>query len=191
MDPCYRAVAPYIPEGSLTVDLGSGMGLLVTALAELGGGRRVHGIEHDARKHRTALRSTRGLQGVKLELGDLRALAIPPCERVTCLDVLHYFEVDEHREILRRIADALPTGGLLLMRETDGGQQGGTRLTRPYERLAMTLGWNRGASAHFRSREAWVEEMEAAGFDVVVEEASNRMNPGNLLLIGTKVDRPA
>lgn len=187
LDPCYRAVAAYIPEHSLTVDLGSGMGLLATVLAELGGNRRTLGVEYDAPKHRAGLRATRNLEGVSLVLGDIRTVPIPPCHTVTFLDVLHYFPVEEQQALLRRAAEALAPGGRVLIRETDAAQQGGTRLTRTYERLAMALGWNRGTQAHFRSRAEWTQDMERAGFRVAVEEAANRMNPGNVLLVGERI----
>ncbi|HJV21762.1 MAG TPA: class I SAM-dependent methyltransferase [Holophagaceae bacterium] len=186
LDPCYRAVAPFIPPDSLTVDLGSGFGLLACVLAQLGEGRRVLGVEYDRTKHRAGLRATRDLPQVRLELGDIRTFPIPPCRTITCLDVLHYLEVPAQQALLRRAAEALPPGGRILVRETDGGRQGGTRFTRAFERMALALGFNRGARPCFRSRAEWTRELEAAGFRVDVSEVANRMNPGNLLLVGER-----
>ncbi len=187
-DPCYRAVAPYIAPDSLTVDLGSGFGLLAAILAQLGEGRRVHGIEYDEGKHRAALRATRGLSGIRLELGDIRTFDIPPCQTVTCLDVLHYLDEGAQRQVLRRAAAALAPCGRILVRETDAGLQGGTRLTRAFERMALALGFNRGSRPCFRTREQWVQELREAGFRVEVSEVANRVNPGNLLLVGERMD---
>jgi len=186
LDPCYRAVAPAIAPDTLTVDLGSGFGLLACVLAQLGEGRRVIGVEYDRTKHRAALRATRDLPQVRLELGDIRTFAIPPCDTVTCLDVLHYLDVPTQRDLLRRAAAALPPGGRILIRETDAGLQGGTRLTRGFERFALAFGFNRGSRPCFRTREEWAQELREAGFEVDVSEVSNRMNPGNLLLVGVR-----
>jgi O-methyltransferase involved in polyketide biosynthesis len=105
---------------------------------------------------------------------------------VTLIDVLHYFEPSQQARLLRRVADSLPSGGLLLIRETDGGRCGATRFTRAFERIAMAIGWNRGAQTHFRSRAEWTEELAAAGFRVSVSDVSGRMNPGNVLLVAEK-----
>jgi SAM-dependent methyltransferase len=166
LDPCYRAVAPHIAPHSLTVDLGSGFGLLACVLAQLGEGRRVLGVEYDRTKHRT--------------------FELPPCDTITCLDVLHYLDVPAQQALLRRAAAALRPGGRILIRETDAGLQGGTRFTRGFERFALALGFNRGARPCFRTQEEWVRELREAGFQVRVSEVANRMNPGNLLLVGER-----
>lgn len=186
LDPCYRAVAPHIAPNSLTVDLGSGFGLLACVLAQLGEGRRVYGVEYDRTKHRAALRATRDLPQVHLELGDIRTFQIPACQTITCLDVLHYLDLPAQRALLRRAATALAPGGQLLIRETDAGLKGGTRFTRAFERFALAAGFNRGARPCFRTREDWIQELREAGFQVDVSEVANRMNPGNLLLVAVR-----
>lgn len=186
LDPCYRAVAPHVPPGALTVDLGSGFGLLACVLAQLGEGRRVVGVEYDRTKHRAALRATRDLPQVQLTLGDMRTFDLPPCQVVTCLDVLHYLDPADQRAMLAKAFAALEPGGCILVRETDASRQGGTRFTRGFERFALAVGFNRGGRPSFRSGEAWAEALRAAGFQVAASEVANRLNPGNLLLLGVK-----
>jgi SAM-dependent methyltransferase len=186
MDPCYRAVARLVPPGTLTVDLGSGIGILAALLAELGEGRRIHGIEYDARKYEASRAATSGLAAVDMVEGDIHSLPIPACQVVTLVDVLHYFAPPRQSALLRRVADSLPAKGLLLIRETDGGRRGATRFTRAFERIAMAVGWNRGAETHFRSRAEWLAELSAAGFRVSASDVSGRMNPGNVLLAAEK-----
>jgi SAM-dependent methyltransferase len=185
-DPCYRAVARLVPPGTLTVDLGSGIGILAAVLAELGEGRRIHGIEYDARKHSASLEATSGLATVSLVRGDLHSAPIPECQVVTSIDVLHYFEAEQQAALLRRIADSLPSGGLLLIRETDGGRRGGVWFTKAFEQISMAIRWNRGATRHFRSIAEWTAALSAAGFSVSVRDLSGRMNPGNVLLVARK-----
>ena len=186
LDPCYRAVARLVPPGTLTVDLGSGIGILAAVLAELGEGRRVHGIEHDARKHSASLKATSGLAAVRMVEGDIHSLPIPGCQVVTLIDVLHCFEPGRQAALLRRVADSLDSKGLLLVRETDAGRAGGARFTRAFERMAITIGWNQNAKTHFRSRAEWMAELAAAGLRASASDVSNRMNPGNLLLVAQK-----
>ena len=40
MDPCYRAIAPLVPEGAFAVDLGTGLGMLPVLLGLIGRGAR-------------------------------------------------------------------------------------------------------------------------------------------------------
>lgn len=186
MDPCYRAVAREVPAGTLTVDLGSGIGILAAVLAELGEGRRVHGIEFDPRKHSASLRSTAGLAGVTMVRADLDSAPIPACQVVTAIDVLHYFTPEQQARLLRRIAESLDSGGRLLIRENDAGRNGGTRFTRAFDRFSTFSGWNRGAKAHYRVRAEWLELLAAAGFRVSVSDVSGAFNPGNMLLLAEK-----
>lgn len=185
-DPCYRAAARLVPPGTLTVDLGSGIGILASVLAELGEGRRVHGIEFDPRKHSAGLKATAGQAAVHLVEADLESAPIPSCQVVTLIDVLHYFEPARQARILRRAADSLGSGGLLLIRENDGGRNGAIRFTRAFDRLSTIIGWNRGAKTHFRPRAEWIEELTAAGFRVSVSDVSGSLNPGNLLLVAER-----
>jgi SAM-dependent methyltransferase len=186
LDPCYRAVARLVPPGTLTVDLGSGIGILAAVVAELGEGRRVHGIEYDARKYSASLAATSGLATVSIVAGDIHSLPLPACQVVTLIDVLHYFEPAQQAALLRRVAGSLSSKGLLLIRETDAGRRGGVRFTRTFERMALAIGWNRGVKTHFRSRAEWLEELTAAGFRASVSDVSGRMNPGNVLLVAQK-----
>lgn len=181
-DPCYRAAVEHIPEDSLTLDLGCGMGLLGAVLGELGGGRRVHGVEYDPWKVKAGRIALEGLEGIQLHLGDLREAEFPPCHTAIFLDVLHYFEPGTQRDLIQRAASALHPGGKLLVRETP---REAARAQR-WERMALALGWNRGTKAWFRSREAWAAEMAEAGLAVEIHAADNRMNRGNMLLVGTK-----
>lgn len=181
-DPCYRAAALHIPEDSLTLDLGCGMGLLGALLGELGGGRRVHGVEYDPWKVEAGRLALEGLEGIRLELGDLRETEFPPCHAATFLDVLHYFEPSTQRELIRRAALALHPGGKLLVRETP---KDAARAQR-WERMALALGWNRGTKAWFRSQDEWAGEMADAGLAVEVLTADNRMNRGNVMMVGTR-----
>jgi SAM-dependent methyltransferase len=186
MDPCYRAVARHVPAGTLTVDLGSGIGILASVLAELGEGRRVHGIEFDPRKHSASLRATAGLATVTMVHADIESAPIPDCQVVAAIDVLHYFTPDRQVRLLRRIAESLAPCGRLLIRETDGSRNGGVRFTRAFDRFSTFSGWNRGAKAHYRFRADWLEQLAAAGFRVSVSDVSGSFNPGNMLLLAEK-----
>jgi len=183
MDPCYRAIARHIGEGSFTVDLGTGLGMLPVLLGELGERRQALGVEWDREKVRCGLHASRGLPGVEMVEGDLHAFVLPACDVITLVDVLHYYEAHKQEELLERCRAALRPGGRLLIREGDGARRGGARFTRIVERWATRMGWNRGPAVRFRP----ISELRAAlvdlGFRVDEDEVAGRFHPGNVLLV--------
>ena len=183
LDPCYRAIAGHIREDSLTVDLGSGLGMLPVLLGELGGRRRALGVDWDREKVRCGLHAARGLPGVEIVEGDLHAFAVPACDVITLVDVLHYYDGPRQEEILERCRTALGPGGRLLIREGDGARPGGARFTRTVEAWITRMGWNRGPAVRFRPISELRTVLIRLGFQVDEDEVASRLNPGNVLLV--------
>ena len=183
MDPAYRAIVARVPAGAFAVDLGSGLGMLPVLLGVVGGERRALGVEWDAAKVACGVHAARGLVGVEVVVGDARSFAIPPCDVVALVDMLHYWDVETQRAILARCRAALRTGGRLLVREGDPARRGGARFTRVVERMVTRLGWNRGPAVHFRAIADLRADLEALGFAVTVDEVAARTHPGNVLLV--------
>jgi uncharacterized protein (DUF2062 family)/SAM-dependent methyltransferase len=184
MDPCYRAIAQLVPEGSFTVDLGTGLGMLPVLLGELGGGRQALGVEWDVAKADCGAAACRGLDGVRVVADDLRNFALPACDVITLVDVLHYYDADAQRALLQRCRAALRDGGRLLVREGDAARRRGARWTRAVEAVVTRLGWNRGPKVRFRPIAELRDELAALGFTVDVAEVAGQLHPGNVLLVG-------
>jgi SAM-dependent methyltransferase len=183
LDPCYRAIAGHIREDSFTVDLGSGLGMLPVLLGELGGRRRALGVDWDREKVRCGRHAARGLPGVEIVEGDLHAFAVPACDVITLVDVLHYYDGPRQEEILERCRTALGPGGRLLIREGDGARPGGARFTRIVETWITRMGWNRGPTVRFRPISELRTALIKLGFHVNEDEVASRLNPGNVLLV--------
>ncbi len=186
MDPCYRAIAPLIPEGSFAVDLGTGLGMLPVLLGVLGGGRRALGIEWDAGKVACARRAAAGLVGIEAVEGDVREFPLPACDVITLVDMLHYYDAELQREILQRCRTALRVGGRLLVREGDRSRGGGARWTRLVEWCATRFGWNKGPAVRFRPLSELRDDLESLGFTVAAQPVSGPMHPGNVLLVAER-----
>lgn len=183
MDPCYRAIAPLVPPGAFAVDLGSGLGMLPVLLGVLGDGRRALGIEWDRSKVDCGVHATRDLPEIRVVEGDARSVELPPCDVITLVDMLHYWDAEAQRAILSRCRAALRPGGRLLVREGDPARRGGARLTRAIEWLVTRLGWNRGPEVRFRPVDELRADLEALGFRVRIDEVAARTHPGNVLLV--------
>jgi uncharacterized protein (DUF2062 family) len=183
MDPCYRAIAALIPPGAFVVDLGSGLGMLPLLVALLGDERRALGVEWDRAKVDCGLHAARELPAVTLVEGDARVVEIPPCDVITLVDMLHYWDDEAQRALLARCRAALRPGGRLLVREGDPSRRGGARFTRAIERLVTRLGWNRGPAVRFRPVAELRADLEALGLRVRVDEVAAATHPGNVLLV--------
>ncbi len=184
LDPCYRAIAAAIPDGAFLVDLGTGLGMLPLVVALLPGQRRALGIDWDAAKLAAGRAACAGLDTVELVEGDARTHPIPPCDAITLVDVLHYYDPAAQRDLLARCAAALRPGGRLLIREGDARRDGGARWTRFVEALAVRIGWNRGeGETRFRPIEELRRELASLGLRVRLEGVSGQLHPGNVLLV--------
>ena len=183
MDPCYRAIAPLVPPGAFAVDLGSGLGMLPVLLGVLGDGRRALGIEWDKSKVDCGVHAAEGLSDIRVVEGDARAVELPPCDVITLVDMLHYWDADAQRAILSRCRAALRPGGRLLVREGDPARRGGARFTRAIESVVTRLGWNRGPQVRFRPVDELRADLESLGFRVRIDEVAARTHPGNVLLV--------
>ena len=187
MDPSYRRLAALIPPRSTTVDLGTGLGMLPLVLALLPGERLVVGLDWDGAKLAAGRTAAGGLPRLQLIEGDARQWQPPPCDVITLVDVLHYYEPAAQRALLERACGALRPGGAILVREGDAARRGGAAWTRALEALAVRIGWNRGDGAtRFRGAGALSGELQSLGLQVTVEPLAGRLHPGNVLLCARK-----
>jgi SAM-dependent methyltransferase len=161
----------------------TGLGMLPVLLGDLGERRRALGVEWDREKVRCGLHASRSLPGVEIVEGDLQTFALPACDVITLVDVLHYYGTDRQEEILERCRAALGPGGRLLIREGDGVRPGGARFTRIVERWATRMGWNRGPAVRFRPISELRTALVGLGFRVDEDEVAGRFHPGNVLLV--------
>ncbi len=176
-DPLYRELARRLaPRGDGTiVDLGCGRGI---ALVVVDTARRLTasardtasapctwiGVEHRTETARVAAAVLAG-RAVILEL-DISAFAIPECDVVLLLDVLHYLDAAAQERLLGRAAAAISRGGILLIREPDAA--GGLRFqcTRAAERARAMLRGDLRRQFHYRAENAWIRLLEGFGLAV-------------------------
>ena len=193
-----------IPDAQRLVDLGCGQGLLASwlraarALYDAGNWRpdwpappkvgRIFGLEvmpKDVERARLAL-ADRG----DFELGDLRTADFGKADVVVILDVLHFIEYQDQVNVLRRIRDALPHGGLLVTRI--GNAAGGLPfLVSQWVDYAVSLTrGHRLSPVYCRPIADWTLLLEQLGFQVDSMPMSRRMPFANVMLIA-RVDGSA
>lgn len=190
-----------IPDGVRVLDLGCGQGTLFAFLLAARQQHRagawpagwpappsrlsLRGIElraADVRRARLALEGE-----AEIEQGDLRTVALAPSDLILLLDVLHYLDPDSQDRLLARIADALGSGGMLLLRVGDVTARVAALLTRVVDYLVTAARGRFARQFHRRTVPQWVETLERLGFAVSAEPMSEGTPFANVLLVARRI----
>jgi SAM-dependent methyltransferase len=167
------------------VDVGCGRGQLAVLLLEAGTATRVTGFDWDAKKVEDAREAAAGL-AAEFRAGDMREAAIPPCDAVLFVDVLHYLTDAEQDALLARAADA--ARGKVVVRELDPDRGWRSAVTRLQERVTTSLGYNRGARVNVRSVEKLAAPLRARGFEVRVEPCWGATPFSNVVIVAERTE---
>lgn len=163
-DPVYRAVAARL-EGHPhpLLDIGCGVGLLAFYLRERGLTMPIRGVDHDEGKIRAAQDIARDYPDVTFDVADAR-VPLPRGYSVMLLDLLHYFSDDEQRAMLERVAEVVPPGGMVIIRDAVRDDSWRYRVTYAQETMSRIIAWLKAERLRFPTRESIVEPMRRAGF---------------------------
>jgi uncharacterized protein (DUF2062 family)/2-polyprenyl-3-methyl-5-hydroxy-6-metoxy-1,4-benzoquinol methylase len=200
-DPVYLQVLQQglLPSEGRLLDLGCGRGillsLLLTARTRFDRGLHpqgwppppvldLHGIETGF-KPAQAARAALGDQA-RIDVLDLRDSELPPSRVVLLLDVLHYLPAEVQEDLLKKIANALEPGGLLLIRDADAGAGWRFTATRIQERICALARRHWKQRFHYRSATEWSRLLEEIGFTVDLQPMGMGTPYGNILLTGTR-----
>ena len=105
------------------------------------------------------------------------------------LDVLHYLPASAQDAALERVRFWLAPGGRVFVREVDRKPGVFSLVTRLFERIATSLGYNRASGAlGFRPLTEIVQRLESLGFRCHVQDASAGTPFDNSLIVGTLDD---
>ncbi len=203
-DPVYFSLlrSGALPHSGRLLDLGCGRGITLALLA-------VAGEQHDRAAYpeswppppelqllgvdadpRPAAVARIGLQGrAVVETADVTTAPLPPVDAILLIDVLHYLPPAEQQHLLSRVAEVLPPGGLLLVREADAAAGLGFLSIRFSERLAALCRrdwrqWRRGF--HYRSQDAWINLLTARGLIAQVNPMGMGTPYANVLIAAVR-----
>jgi uncharacterized protein (DUF2062 family) len=112
--------------------------------------------------------------GLPVKRADLRTAAIPRCQCIVMIDVLHRFAREVQDGMLQRAAESLTPGGILLLRETDADRSWRYLLKALIKRLILILRGRPRQQLNYRSLADWTASLEALGFDVAAHPISQR-----------------
>jgi SAM-dependent methyltransferase len=205
MDPVYLQVLRdgVLPNTGTLLDLGCGQGLMLVLIAEaqeryrLGDwpvawppppmALRLRGIEL---RSRVAERASELLEGVAtIEKRDLTGAALPTCSAVLIFDVLHLMSRDAQIQLLRSIAIALDSAGVLVIREADAAMGWRFRLVQIGNRFNAVWQGRYSRRFSFRTAGEWRAALEATGFVVTSAPDHGRVPHANFTLYA-RVESP-
>jgi SAM-dependent methyltransferase len=213
-DPVFRGLlergelGPAAPQGAVhqlrVVDIGCGQGLMASLLqscSDLAENRiagrwpaawpaapratAYTGIELMPRDVERGRASVGGL-ALKPQFinGDMCSTALPACELVVILDVLHYVDHAAQAALLKRVRDALAAQhGRLLLRVGDMAQQRGFAVSQWVDRIVTMVRGHRVPPTWGRSVPAWVQLLQGLGFSVQTVPMSEGTPFANVLLV--------
>jgi len=180
-----RVVLPFddierhVPTTGDIIDACCGHGAFTLLLAMRSPDRRVTGVDIDATRVAAARRVAAGIPNVEFEIGDLLHLDARGATAVVIIDALHYFEPSEQARILRRVANTLGSGGMLVCRTAM--RESGPRFwwNALHERVMVGFGLTatpkRGL--HFVSRDAFTAMLTTSGLEVSYQERTRPLLP--------------
>lgn len=178
-------IGQYLPERGRVLDIGCGFGLFALYYAQRSPERQVVGFDLSERRVQTARHAAAdlGLTNAEFHIGDARGISsLEPFDAIYLLDVLHHIPVDVVPSLLSSIHDALPLGGILVVKELD---------TSPtWQRVfahALDLAMSPDSPPHYWPQEKLASTIEAAGFSVKRHQLIDYLPYPHVLYVATKL----
>ena len=141
-------------------------------------------------------RARGALAGVKLQTSfvcaDMREAALPPCDLVVILDVLHYVDHAAQEALLARVRDALAPNGRLLLRIGDMASARGFAVSQWVDRVVTMVRGHTVPPTWGRSVAEWLALLQRLGFAAQPVPMSEGTPFANVLLVADRAaDRAA
>jgi SAM-dependent methyltransferase len=188
LDPIYQRIDPLAPGEGTIVDLGCGYGLISLILALKSAGRRVIGVDRDARKIEVARRAAGRVGNASFLLQDFRTWQPVPADCVLLVDVLHYWRPEGQEEIIASACGCLGAGGMVILREGCRSKSWGHRMVHWGEVFTTWTAQNRaGDGLYFQPEGFYTDVFSSHGLRIT--KRIKELGPGsNVVLIFRKQD---
>jgi 2-polyprenyl-3-methyl-5-hydroxy-6-metoxy-1,4-benzoquinol methylase len=147
------------------LDVGCGFGLFAAYFGQTHPGRRIVGVDPNARRIGLArhVAARLGLRDHSFVVGDVRDASIEgPFDAAYVLDVMHHLPRADQRPVLERLRSLLVPGGILIVKDITTEPRFGLVFTELLDRLMV--GWDEPLS--YRHHHEWGEILTSVGFKV-------------------------
>ncbi len=171
-------------EGNV-LDVGCGFGLFAAYFGQTHRGRRITGVDPNARRIRLARRvaSKLDLPHHRFVVGDVRDAELGgPFDAVYVLDVMHHIPAASQRAVLERLYDVLVPGGMLLIKDITTEPHYGLLFTEALDRLMVGM----REPLAYRHHRAWAELLTDVGFKVRIVRVPDVLPYPHVVIAATK-----
>jgi ubiquinone/menaquinone biosynthesis C-methylase UbiE len=185
----FPALAQYLPQGEVFVDLGCGYGVWGLYLAQLHPQVRIVGSDPDDEKIRVvaAIARQNGLSRLEFFTGKAQDIPLPPCSLISLVDILYLIPYAEQLEILQKCAAALLPGGRVMVKEIGSRPRWKYLVNYLEEVLAVrVLGITRGREFYFRTEQEWKDILAGLGLRAGIFRLDAGYPHPHVLILGEK-----
>jgi SAM-dependent methyltransferase len=114
---------------------------------------------------------------------DMREAALPACDLVVILDVLHYADHASQEAVLGKVRRSLSPGGRLLLRVGDQSEAQGFAISQWVDRVVTRIRGHRAPPTWGRPLQEWISLLQRLGFTVQALPMSQGTPFANVLMV--------
>jgi len=155
----------HLPSKGTLVDLGCGNGLFTGLLAISHPDLTITGIDDDENKINLAKKVFKNFSNIQFLKSDIVKISFPSANHFSLIDVLYLIPFDLQKEILKRIFNALPANGGLIIKEMDTKPAIKYMFNWLQETISVKIiRRTLGSRFYFRSCDSMLSVLESVGF---------------------------
>jgi SAM-dependent methyltransferase len=174
-----------LPEEGRILDIGCGFGLFAAYFAQTQPGRRIVGVDPDARRVAMAKRTCDklGLEGQTFLAGDARTTHVEgEVDAAYVLDVMHHIPREDQLPLLERLRDLLAPHGVLVIKDVTTEPWLGLKFTEVLDRVMVGL----DEPLSYRHHREWGEILRGLGFKVRIVRVPDVLPYPHVVIAATK-----
>ena len=188
MENNYTLFDEILPKKGLITDIGCGYGFMDYMLHLMANKRRFTGIDYDKDKIDTANNCALKNKKMSFIQADVSNYQPENSDAFILADVLHYMPPEKQSELIRKCANKLNPGGLMIIRDADTDMKkkhAGTRLSEFFStRLGFNQTYNERQKLYFRSKQNYMKVFSELELDVEILDKTKMTS--NLVFILNK-----
>jgi len=177
----FEEIERYVPKEGRVIDIGCGYGLLANFLVLRSSKRDVTGIDLSVGRISVAQKTTDNQKKIQFKLMDALDLQLGKYSTVIMSDFLHHIDCETQEELLARLYQKLPPGGLVIIEEVDSRP-----LWKYWFAIMSDKILNIGERQFFRSHQAFQELLQRIGFSVKIKKVDKHLPLSDVLFICEK-----
>lgn len=177
-----------LPDEGDILDVGCGFGLFASYFGQMQPGRRIVGVDPNARRIELARRvagavGLGGPNGPRFHVGDVRdAQLAGPFRGIYVLDVMHHIPEGDQRPVLERLRDLLVPGGVLVIKDITTEPHYQLLFTKLLDRVMVGL----NEPLAYRHHRDWAELLASIGFKVRMVRVPDVLPYPHVVIAATK-----